>query len=164
MARVLLLLGGNLGKMKLRLHAAQRLINARIGAVMRCSHRYESDAWGFESADRFSNQAVEVTTDLTPEEILDEIHSIEHELGRDRKEEARIKATTGARYTSRTIDIDIMFYGDEVIHTDRLDIPHPRMAEREFALVPLVEIARDKRHPESGRTLKEMLNELKTKK
>ncbi len=163
MARVILLLGGNLGQMKQTLHAAQRLINARIGAVLRCSHRYESKAWGFESEKMFSNQAVEITTDLRPEEILLEIHSIEHELGRDRKAEAGEKAATGVRYTSRTIDIDIMFYDDEIISTPDLEIPHPRMGEREFALVPLCEIARDRIHPVTGKTLREMLDELKTK-
>ena len=152
-----------MGKMKLTLHAAQRLINARIGAVMHCSHRYQTKAWGFESENDFSNQAVEVSTDLSPEELLDEIHSIEHELGRDRQQEAAEKAATGARYTSRTIDIDIMFYDNEVIATERLQIPHPRMAEREFALVPMAEIARDKVHPVMGKTLVELLNELKDK-
>ena len=152
-----------MGKMKLTLHAAQRLINARIGAVMHCSHRYQTKAWGFESENDFSNQAVEVSTDLSPEELLDEIHSIEHELGRDREQEAAEKAATGARYTSRTIDIDIMFYDNEVIATERLQIPHPRMAEREFALVPMAEIARDKVHPVMGKTLVELLNELKDK-
>lgn len=161
MPRVILLLGGNLGKTKRTLHAAQRLINARIGAVLHCSHRYESKAWGFESELPFSNQAVELSTDLSPREVLAEIHSIEHELGRDRTQEAALKAQTGERYTSRTIDIDIMFYDNEVIETPDLQIPHPRMGEREFALVPMCEIARDRIHPVTGKTLREMLDELK---
>ncbi len=64
MARVVLLTGGNTGDVKRTLQAAQQLINARIGAVLRCSHRYESDPWGFDAGGRFSNQALEVSTDL----------------------------------------------------------------------------------------------------
>ncbi|MDE6828267.1 MAG: 2-amino-4-hydroxy-6-hydroxymethyldihydropteridine diphosphokinase, partial [Alistipes sp.] len=68
MARVILLAGGNLGDVRQTLRSAQQLINSRIGAVLRCSHRYESEPWGFEASERFSNQALEVSTDLSPEE------------------------------------------------------------------------------------------------
>jgi len=161
MARVLLLTGGNAGDVKRTLQAAQQRINARVGAVLRCSHRYESRAWGFDAETPFWNQALEVSTDLSPEEVLDAVQQIECELGRNRAAEAVEKAAKGALYASRPIDIDIAFYDDEVIATDRLAIPHPLLAEREFALVPLNEIARGRRHPVSGRTVGEMLEALR---
>ena len=115
MARVALLLGGNQGDVKRTLQTAQQLINSRVGAVLRCSHRYESEPWGFPAAQRFSNQALEVSTDLSPLEVLDACQGIERELGRNRAAEAIEKASSGAAYSSRPIDIDIIFYGDEVI-------------------------------------------------
>lgn len=161
MARVLLLTGGNAGDVKRTLQAAQQLINDRVGAVLRCSHRYESEPWGFDDAERFSNQALEVSTDLSPEEVLDAVQEIERSLGRNRAAEAVEKARTGAPYTSRPIDIDIAFYDDQTIATERLDVPHPLLAEREFALIPLCEIARDRRHPQTGLTLGQMLDTLR---
>ena len=161
MARVVFLTGGNVGDVKRRLQRAQQLLNERVGAVLRCSHRYESAPWGFDAEERFSNQAIEVSTDLTPHEVLDAIEQIENELGRNRAAEAIERARTGSRYCSRPIDIDILFYDDEVIHDERLVVPHPLIAEREFALVPLCEIMRTRRHPVTGRTMEEMLAALK---
>ncbi len=161
MARAILLLGGNQGDVKRTLQTAQQLINARIGAVLHCSHRYESEPWGFDGGARFSNQALEVSTDLAPVEVLDALQTIERELGRNRAAETLEKARTGAPYVSRPIDIDIIFYDDEVIDTERLRVPHPRLAEREFALVPLCEIVRSRRHPVSGLTVGEMLDALR---
>ena len=123
---------------------------------MRCSHRYESEAWGFQAAQPFFNQALEISTDLTPHEVLDAVQAIERELGRNRAAEQIEKAATGARYASRPIDIDILFYGDRVIGDERLQI-HPQLAEREFALAPLNEIMRAFRHPVTGHTVGEML-------
>lgn len=160
MARVVLLAGGNIGDVKRTLQSAQQLINARVGAVLHCSHRYESEPWGF-SGDRFSNQALEVSTDLSPLEVLDTVQQIETELGRNRAAETLEKARTGAVYVSRPIDIDIIFYDDAVIRSERLTVPHPRLAEREFALVPLCEIMRSRRHPVSGLTLGELLDALR---
>ncbi len=164
MARVALLLGGNQGDVKRTLQTAQQLINARVGAVLRCSHRYESEAWGFSAVERFSNQALEVTTDLTPQEVLDRCQAIERELGRNRAAEAVAKASSGMPYTSRPIDIDIIFYDDLVLDSADLKIPHPLLAEREFALVPLNEIMRQRRHPVTGRSVGEMLEALRAKK
>ena len=152
MARVVLLMGGDAGNVKRTLQAAQQLVNTRVGPVLRCSHRYESDPWGFEATSKFSNQALEVSTDLRPHEVLDALQGIERELGRNRAAESLEKATTGARYASRPIDIDILFYDDEVTH--------PLLAEREFALMPLCEIMRTRRHPLTGQTAGEMLDAL----
>ena len=163
MARVALLLGGNQGDGKRTLQTAQQLINSRVGAVLRCSHRYESEPWGFPAAQRFSNQALEVSTDLSPLEVLDACQGIERELGRNRAAEAIEKASSGAAYSSRPIDIDIIFYGDEVIDDERLTVPHPLLAEREFALQPLAEIMRRHRHPVTGVTVGEMLDALRNR-
>lgn len=163
MARVALLLGGNQGDVKRTLQTAQQLINSRVGAVLRCSHRYESEPWGFPAAQRFSNQALEVSTDLSPLEVLDACQGIERELGRNRAAEAIEKASSGAAYSSRPIDIDIIFYGDEVIDDERLTVPHPLLAEREFALQPLAEIMRWHRHPVTGVTVGEMLDALRNR-
>ncbi|HCP59793.1 MULTISPECIES: 2-amino-4-hydroxy-6-hydroxymethyldihydropteridine diphosphokinase [Alistipes] len=163
MARVALLLGGNQGDVKRTLQTAQQLINSRVGAVLRCSHRYESEPWGFPAAQRFSNQALEVSTDLSPLEVLDACQGIERELGRNRAAEAIEKASSGAAYSSRPIDIDIIFYGDEVIDDERLTVPHPLLAEREFALQPLAEIMRRHRHPVTGVTVGEMLDALRNR-
>ena len=163
MARVALLLGGNQGDVKRTLQTAQQLINSRVGAVLRCSHRYESEPWGFPAAQRFSNQALEVSTDLSPLEVLDACQGIERELGRNRAAEAIEKASSGAAYSSRPIDIDIIFYGDEVIDDERLPVPHPLLAEREFALQPLAEIMRRHRHPVTGVTVGEMLDALRNR-
>ena len=132
MARVVLLTGGNSGDVKRTLQAAQQLVNAKVGAVLRCSHRYETKPWGFDADGVFSNQALEVSTDLLPLEVLDAVQAIERELGRNRAAE-------------------------------RLTVPHPLMGEREFALVPLCEIMRQRRHPVTGRTVGEMLEELRNK-
>lgn len=161
MARVTLLLGGNLGDVKRTLQAAQQLVNSRIGAVLRCSHRYESAPWGFSSAHRFSNQALELTTDLSPHEVLEACRSIERDLGRDHAAEAQEKAATGSPYVSRPIDIDIIFYDESVLSDDRLTLPHPHLGEREFVLVPLCEIMRTRRHPVSGATMEELLATLR---
>ena len=163
MARVALLLGGNQGDVKRTLQTAQQLINSRVGAVLRCSHRYESEPWGFPAAQRFSNQALEVSTDLSPLEVLDACQGIERELGRNRAAEAIEKASSGAAYSSRPIDIDIIFYGDEVIDDEHLTVPHPLLAEREFALQPLAEIMRRHRHPVTGVTVGEMLDALRNR-
>ena len=163
MARVALLLGGNQGDVKRTLQTAQQLINSRVGAVLRCSHRYESEPWGVPAAQRFSNQALEVSTDLSPLEVLDACQGIERELGRNRAAEAIEKASSGAAYSSRPIDIDIIFYGDEVIDDERLTVPHPLLAEREFALQPLAEIMRRHRHPVTGVTVGEMLDALRNR-
>lgn len=154
-------MGGNEGDMKRTLQTAQRLINERVGAVMRCSHRYQTKAWGFKATEPFTNQALEISTDLSPIEVLDAVQQIEQELGRNRAAEQIEKAATGARYSSRPIDIDIIFYGSEIIREERLTVPHPLLPERLFALQPLAEIMRTFRHPETGKSVGEMFDALR---
>lgn len=155
MAQALLILGGNRDNTPALIDEAVRMLAARAGAVVRVSGIYRSAAWGFE-ADDFYNMAVELETTLEPAALLDITQDIERALGRDRNAEKTEKAATGARYASRTMDIDILFYDDLVLESERLVIPHPRIAERMFVLEPLDEIAPDKRHPATGRTVREM--------
>ena len=149
--------------MKDTLRRAQQEINRQMGIILRCSHSYESKAWGFTSSENFYNQAIILDTDLTPEELLDKALEIELQLGRDREEEARIKAATGERFAPRAIDIDILFYDDEVIDTERLKIPHPLIQDRDFVLRPLNEIAPDKIHPTLRKTIHTLFEEMEAK-
>lgn len=125
--------------MKMRLQKAQMMVNDRIGPVMRCSHRYESPAWGF-SAEPFTNQVLVADTELAPREVLQTIHELENALGRDRTAENEEKRRTGQTYASRKIDIDILYYDDLVIDEEDLKIPHPHIDERDFVLAPLREL------------------------
>ncbi len=161
MARVILSTGGDIGDVKSCLQRAQQLINSNVGAVLRCSHRYESEAWGFKSDTIFSNQVLEVDTDLNPEQVLEAINAIETELKRDREQESRQKESSGEAYASRVIDIDILFYDNLVISTPKLTIPHPHIAERRFVLTPLCEIMKSYRHPVTDKSVEQMLAELK---
>ena len=155
--------GGNMGDIKDTLRRAQQEINKNLGIILRCSHSYESKAWGFTSAENFYNQAIILDTDFTPEELLDQVLAIEQKLGRDREEEARVKAQTGERFAPRVIDIDILFYDDVVMDTPRLTIPHPLIQERDFVLRPLNEIAPDKIHPVLRKTIHTLFEEMEAK-
>ena len=161
MARVVLLTGGNTGDVKRTLQAAQQLINARVGAVLRCSHRYESKPWGFDAEQHFSNQALEVSTDLQPLEVLEAVQAIEQELGRNRAAEAVENARTGVAYTSRPLGLAIHFFVVVVFVSERHTEHHPLLSEREFALAPLCEIMRQRRHPVTGQTMEEMYKALR---
>lgn len=164
MHRVTLLLGGNQGDMQSLLQRAVTLLGERVGEVAATSGIHRSEAWGFHAENDFYNQAVVVLTPLEPEALLDTTQSIEQTLGRDRVQEAEIKSLSKERYCSRTMDIDIMFYDDAIISTPRLNVPHPLMQEREFALVPLCEVEGDRVHPTLRRQLKDILKELRNKK
>lgn len=163
MAKAIIITGGNVGDVKDTLRRAQQEVNKQLGIILRCSHSYESKAWGFTSAENFYNQAIILDTDFTPEELLDKVLDIEQQLGRDREEEARVKAQTGERFAPRKIDIDILFYDDEIIDTPRLQIPHPLIQDRDFVLRPLNEIAPDKIHPVLRKTISTLFEEMETK-
>jgi 2-amino-4-hydroxy-6-hydroxymethyldihydropteridine diphosphokinase len=147
MSEVFLLLGGNVGDKHKIFSETIRRIQNRIGMLIKVSSIYETEPWGFVS-DLFWNQALQLQTSLKPEELLDGILAIENEMGRRRISD---------QYEARPIDIDIMFYDNLIIQTDRLTIPHPLIGERKFALVPLNEVAPEKIHPVTGWTLQQML-------
>jgi 2-amino-4-hydroxy-6-hydroxymethyldihydropteridine diphosphokinase len=141
MAIVTLVTGGNIGNRYYSLSEAQREIGEKIGDVLVSSSYYESEPWGFDSDLPFINQALIVSTKLTPYQVLSEIKHIEIVLGRT------IKSTNG-EYTDRIVDIDIIFYDDLVLYdTSELIIPHPHMHKRRFVLEPLNEIASKLVHP-----------------
>ena len=139
MHRAIILAGGNIGDVAMRFEEAERLLAERGVEVVGRSQNYESRAWGFESEMLFVNVAWEVETALEPEELLDVLQKVEALLGRDRVAEAEEKAQKGARYCSRTLDLDILFYDEAYISTERLKVPHPLIMEREFVITPLCE-------------------------
>jgi len=152
MVRLYLLLGGNLGDKKRVFSEAETRLNVLLGKIIARSAIYETEPWGFESDDIFWNQVLEFSTSLSPEEVLLRTQQTELDLGRIRKEN---------QYVSRVIDIDILFYGDQVIQLENLIIPHPRIQERKFVLVPLAEIAPKLIHPVFQKSIEQLLNECK---
>lgn len=147
MPKLYLLLGGNLGDRILYLQQARARIAVQVGQIMRRSKLYETAAWGKTNQPAFLNQVLEVQTALTPEQVLQSINAIEQELGRVRQE----------HWGARVIDIDILFYDDLVLQTQRLTIPHPQLHLRRFTLMPLAEIAPDLVHLVLGKSINKLL-------
>jgi 2-amino-4-hydroxy-6-hydroxymethyldihydropteridine diphosphokinase len=131
-------LGTNLGKKLDNLQNAVNLIAHKVGRVSKVSSIYKTKSWGFKSDD-FFNICIEVSTNLNPENLLDQVLKIEKELGRIREDSDEYKA--------RIIDIDVLLFDDDIIFYNDLKVPHPRMLERKFVLVPLTEIAPNVKHP-----------------
>lgn len=150
MIKIYILLGGNLGDKKRIFSDVSTLLNDRLGKITSQSAIYETEPWGFESPDLFWNQVLELSINLSPEEVLIQTQQIEIELGRIRK---------GNQYSSRLIDIDILFYGDQIINQENLTVPHPRIQERKFALIPLCEIAPELIHPVLRKSIRQLLVE-----
>jgi 2-amino-4-hydroxy-6-hydroxymethyldihydropteridine diphosphokinase len=140
MHRAVILAGGNIGDVAVRFVEAERLLRGRGVEVVARSRNYESRAWGFESEMLFVNVAWMVETELEAEALLDALQATEAQLGRDREAECEEKRREGARYCSRTLDLDILFYDEEHISTERLKVPHPLIMERDFVIVPLCEL------------------------
>lgn len=140
MHRAILLAGGNIGDVAMRFVRAEQLLAERGVEVVARSQNYESKAWGFESEMLFVNSAWEVETKLTAEQLLDMLQEVEALLGRNREAEATEKERRGEKYCSRTLDLDILFYDEEHISTERLKVPHPLIMEREFVITPLCEL------------------------
>jgi 2-amino-4-hydroxy-6-hydroxymethyldihydropteridine diphosphokinase len=145
MAKAYLLLGGNIGNRDIYLNIAREKVSQLIGEIERSSSVYETEPWGFNDEKPFLNQVIVSLTTLEPREIMNVIRNIEGSLGRFRG----IKD----HYTSRTIDIDILFYDNLVINDHDLVIPHPRIHERRFVLQPLVEIEPGLMHPVFNKTI-----------
>ena len=158
---VFLLLGSNRGDREQNLLQACAGIQKNIGAILKVSSVYETEPWGFSDSILFYNQAIEAGTRLTPAELLQEIHKIEKDLGRIRE---IVTCGPGCEsspgpYFPRTIDIDILFYGSKIIFTEDLMVPHPRLHERMFVLVPLDEIAPAFIHPVYRRSVTDLLKQ-----
>jgi 2-amino-4-hydroxy-6-hydroxymethyldihydropteridine diphosphokinase len=132
--------------------AVQRL--SKLGTVTQRSSLYSTDPVGFADQPRFLNAVVALNTDLAPRALLDKLLAVEKEFGRDR--------TTGIPNGPRTLDLDILLIGGLELNEPGLELPHPRMAERAFVLIPLAEIAPHLLIPGSGRTAAELLSKLQT--
>jgi 2-amino-4-hydroxy-6-hydroxymethyldihydropteridine diphosphokinase len=144
---VYLSIGSNLGDRERNLRQALSLLAEPRLRILRVSSFYETEPRDEPDQPWFLNAVVEVETDFFPKQLLARLQKIERELGRK-----RIKPKG-----PRTIDIDILLYGESIIATDDLTVPHPRMAERRFVLEPLAELAPSLRHPVTRRTVTEML-------
>lgn len=145
-------MGTNLGDREFNLLRAIDKINQGIGAVVACSSVLETEPWGFEAEQNFLNQALKIECDCSPHDLLLSLKSLENELGR--------AAKTKKEYESRLIDIDILFFNEQVVNLPDLVIPHPQIQCRYFALKPLCEIASTYIHPLLGKTIETMLNEI----
>ena len=147
---LVLLLGSNLGKRSGNLHQARLLIAESIGSIESVSSIYETAPWGYDSKNGFLNQCITVWSDMDPCRILERIHLIEAKLGRQGRSHD---------YIDRLIDIDILFYGDMVLSRPDLQIPHNKIQDRRFSLVPLAEILPDFEHPIFRKKISTLLSE-----
>ncbi|MCP2044652.1 2-amino-4-hydroxy-6-hydroxymethyldihydropteridine diphosphokinase [Pontibacter sp. HSC-36F09] len=149
MPKLYLLLGGNLGDRPLYLSQAREQIAAQVGPIVQSSSLYETAAWGKTDQPAFLNQVLEVKTLLSPEQVLQGINQIEQELGRIRHE----------HWGARVIDIDMLFYDQLVMQSQRLTIPHPQLHLRRFTLLPLSEIAPQLMHPVLNQPVTQLLQD-----
>lgn len=142
-----LLLGGNLGDRAAHLQQAQHNLAVTAGEIVAASAYYETAAWGREDQPAFLNQALAMRTTLPAAALLAACLATEQLAGRERQQ----------HWGARTLDVDILFYGQEIITTPTLSVPHPALPARRFALVPLAEIAPQLVHPQLQQTVAELL-------
>ena len=140
MTRSYILFGSNQGDKKALLEQACALINSRCGMLVERSSAYTTEPWGFEADEWFLNELLVVETEMEPDDLMEALLGIEAELGRVRKPGQQ-------GYSSRTVDLDILYYGDRIVNTEKVTIPHPLLHLRKFALMPLCEIIPDFLHP-----------------
>ncbi|OWY25915.1 2-amino-4-hydroxy-6-hydroxymethyldihydropteridine diphosphokinase [Sphingobacteriales bacterium UPWRP_1] len=149
MPLVYLLTGSNAGNRLLKLQQARQQVGLQIGNIMQTTAVYETAPWGNTQQPPFLNQVLVAHTVLQPHEVLAQITRIEKKLGRIRRE----------KWGQRTIDIDILLYGSEIIETEKLTIPHPWLPQRRFALTPLAEISPELIHPQLHLSIKQLLQQ-----
>jgi 2-amino-4-hydroxy-6-hydroxymethyldihydropteridine diphosphokinase len=149
MNQTYLLIGGNLGNRQENLQKARELIGAEAGPILDFSALYETEAWGMKEQPAFLNQVLRVSTNKSPQQLLSSILAIEHQMGRERIQ----------KFGPRLIDIDILFYNDEIIDEPGLSIPHPQLHLRRFTLEPLNEIASHFIHPILQKSISVLLKE-----
>ena len=147
MNKAYLLLGGNIGNRPANLKKAKHLLENQVGKIVKCSGIYETASWGNTDQPDFLNRVLLIETKLAPEKIMEQILLIEKTMGRVRSE----------KNASRVIDIDILFFNDEVIETKNIIIPHPEIQNRNFVLYPLNELFPQLNHPVLKKTVHELL-------
>lgn len=152
--RVILCIGGNLGERLENIEETRDFITFNIGDITMASAVYESPAWGMEGAPDFLNQILLVETALSPALLLSEIKELEDFYGRDRRP---------GIYKSREMDVDILFFDEEIIEEEKITIPHPRLHERRFVLTPLNEILPDFIHPVLKKSISKLLADCEDK-
>lgn len=151
MTRCYILFGSNQGEKEALLEQACLLIEQRCGMIAEQSSAYLTEPWGFKAEEWFVNKLLAVETRLEPDALMEVLMGIEHELGRVRHPEK-------AGYCSRTVDLDILYYGERIIHTEKVTAPHPRLHLRRFALMPLCELIPDFLHPVFNRSQQQLLD------
>ena len=148
MGRLIILLGGNQGNITQTFRSVITKLTEKLGSVTEASGYYESEPWGFESKQNFINQVVEIDCSLLATEVIKITQSVEREFGRVKK--------SGTGYSSRPIDIDILFFDNLIFDSAELTIPHPRLHERMFTLLPLSEKWADFMHPVKNLTVQQL--------
>jgi 2-amino-4-hydroxy-6-hydroxymethyldihydropteridine diphosphokinase len=143
------MIGGNIGDRLANLENARNSIEQRCGPIQKQSSIYETEAWGFKDQAAFYNQALCIESELNPQDLMTTLLAIEVDMGRERL----------MPLGPRTIDLDIIYYNQTIIETPGLTIPHPRLADRNFVLAPLVEIAPDFMHPLLKKTNSALYND-----
>lgn len=151
--KLTLLIGGNVGDRLFYLQKTMDLLEDKLGKVIKKSSIYETTAWGFDSED-FYNMALVLETKHSPLESLNITQNIEFEIGRKEK-------SKDGNYRARCMDIDLMFYNELIFHNERLQIPHARIQERKFVLIPLNEIMEQHIHPQELKSISELLSACK---
>jgi 2-amino-4-hydroxy-6-hydroxymethyldihydropteridine diphosphokinase len=148
LAKAYLSLGSNLGnKLRFLKEAISKIGESNKIAINRVSSVYETQPVGYENQEWFLNLVIEIKTSFMPRDLLDHVLSVEDQMGRKRE----------IKWGPRNIDIDILLYDNQVMQSDRLTLPHPRMHERRFVLLPLSEIAPQLLHPQLKKSVKELL-------
>ncbi|MDQ6901753.1 MAG: 2-amino-4-hydroxy-6-hydroxymethyldihydropteridine diphosphokinase [Bacteroidota bacterium] len=151
MVNLFLGLGGNIGNVSENFKISLEKIDKNIGRIIAKSSMYKTEPWGNKNQEFFLNQVIEVETALSADDVLQRILKIEILLGRNRDKDNQ--------FAARTIDIDILFFGDEIINRPNLIVPHPRLHLRNFVLTPLLEIAPEFLHPSLGKKIKDLIKD-----